>query len=53
MESVTAVYLLCDCAGCRGQAEGQLQAMVKLVTQGQGKMVRAAGTPPLCWLRIN
>lgn len=34
MESVTAMCLLRDFAGCRGQAERQLQAMVKFVTQG-------------------
>lgn len=50
---MTAMCLLCDFAGCRWQAERQLQAKVKLVTQGQGMMLRAAVTPALCWLWIN
>lgn len=53
MESMTEVCLLRDFAGCRWQAKRQLQAMVKLVTQGQGVMLRAASTLVLCWLWIN
>lgn len=45
MESMTARCLLCDCDGCREQAERQLQAKVKPVTQGE-VMLRAAGTRP-------
>lgn len=53
MESMTAMCLLCDFVGCRWEAQRQLQARVKLVTQGLGRMLRAVGIPALCCLWIN
>lgn len=46
--NLTAMCLLSDFVGCREQTQRQLQAVVKPVRQGQGMMLRAAGTPALC-----
>lgn len=50
---MTALHLLCGFVGNDWQAKRQPQVMVKLVIQGRGVLLRAAGTPALHWPWVN
>lgn len=50
---MTALHLLCGFFGSDWQAKRRPQAVVKLVIQGQGVMLRAAGTPASHWPWVN